>query len=257
MAERTMRPGRVHRETVREAGMGSVSVLSVVAGVLCAYGTFALVAALAGGLLDQFNVDTEFRSNDWTGSGAVAGVVSALVLLVAYLFGGYVAGRMARRLGGVHGLAVAVLSLVLGAVAGAVVSGLSDNSDVTRNLRSIGVPTTRDQVSGVAVAAVLVSLGAILVGGFLGGVMGERWHTRLARRAADPDRGPAAEARRRAEREDEERPRRIAQDELVRRELDREDVGLRAERVAAPTSGATSTSDSGWTSPDADHGRGH
>jgi hypothetical protein len=56
--------------------------MRVVAGVMCAYGTFTLVAAVAGALLDRLNVYTEFRSNDWTGSGAVA-LASAIVVLLA------------------------------------------------------------------------------------------------------------------------------------------------------------------------------
>ena len=216
MADNKSRPGRAHKETTREAGFGSMSVISILAGTLCAYGGFALVAALAGALLNRADVDTEFRTNDWTGSGAVAALVSALVLLLAYLFGGYVAGRMARRRGGLHGLAVAILSLVLGAIIGAVVGGLSDNADVEDNLRSIGVPTTTDQITGVAVAGVLASLAAIIVGAIIGGVLGERWHSKLARRAADPDVGPAAESRGRAGRDDNESAHRREQDEGVR-----------------------------------------
>ena len=151
------RPGKAHKEITREAGIGPVSLLSIVAGTFCAYGAFSLLAALAGALLTRADVDTEFRTNDWTGSGAVAALASALVLLLAYLFGGYVAGRMARRRGALHGLGVAVLSLLLGAAIGAVVGGLTDNQDVEDNLRSIGVPTTTDQITGVALAGIAAS----------------------------------------------------------------------------------------------------
>jgi hypothetical protein len=62
----------------------------------------------------------------------------------------------------------------------------------------VGIPTTTHQITGVAVAALVVSLAAMLVGSVAGSVQGERWHTKLARRAADPDIGPAADLRRRA-----------------------------------------------------------
>jgi hypothetical protein len=90
-------------------------------------------------------------------------------------------------------------------------------------LRSIGIPTTADQVTDVAVVAVVVSLVAVLVGSLLGGTLGERWHTKLARRVIDPDVGPAAQARARADREEEERLDRIERDESLRRDLDHED----------------------------------
>lgn len=212
------RPGRIHQDTAREAGFGRLSFISVLAGTMCAYGAFAVIAAAVGAVLKEVDVDTDFESNNWTGSGAVASLASALVLLLAYLFGGYVAGRMARRAAILHGVAVFVLSLVLGAVIGAV-AGLSEGDEITENLRSIGVPTTNDQISNVAIVGALVSLLAILVGAVLGALLGERWHTKLARRAADPSVGPAADARARVEKEDQLRDERIGHDEVVRRDL--------------------------------------
>lgn len=209
---------REHIETSQEAGFNRVSLVSLLAGLLTAYGTFAVVAAIAGAVLNANDAETEFRTNDWTGSGAVASLASAVVLLVAYLFGGYVAGRMARRAGVLHGVLVFVASLITGAVVGVVVGVLTDNEDVKDNLRSIGLPTSVDQIEEVAVVGAVVSLIAMLVGSVLGGALGERWHDKLARRAADPSIGPAAEARARDEREDDERRRRIEHDENLRRE---------------------------------------
>ncbi len=209
------RPGHTHLETAREAGLSRFSLVSILAGLVTAYGTFAVFAAIAGAIAEAADADTEFRTNDWTGSGAVAALISAAVLLLAYLFGGYVAGRMARRAGLLHGVLVAVTSLVVGAVVGGVVGALADSAEVERNLRSIGVPTDTDQLTGVAVASVIVSLVAMLAGGALGGLLGERWHTKLAARADDDAYGPAAEARARAEREDEDHDRRIDADPVA------------------------------------------
>ena len=146
-----------------------------------------LIAALAGALLTRADVDTEFRTNDWTGSGAVAALASALVLLLAYLFGGYVAGRMARRRGALHGLAVAVLSLLLGAVIGAVVGGLTDDQDVEDNLRASGSrrPPTRSPGSLAGIAASLAAYRA------------RRDHRGSARRALAHEAGPAGRRPRR------------------------------------------------------------
>ena len=185
----------------------------MLAGVVSAYGVFAIVAAIAGAVLTSIDVNTEFRTNDWTGSGAVAALTSALVLFLAYLFGGYVAGRMARRAGTLHGVMVFVVSLVIGAVAGGVVSTLADSNDVERNLRSIGMPTTTDQITDVALVGIIVSLAAVLVGAVLGGHLGERWHTKLARRVADPEIGTTAEERARLDEEQAERRDRIARDD--------------------------------------------
>lgn len=213
------RARRAHLETTREAGLPRISPISVLAGLVTAYGAFALLASIAGAIANAVDADTEFRTNDWTGSGMVAAAITAVVLFVAYVFGGYVAGRMARRSGMLHGLLVAIASLVVGAIAGGAVRLLSDSADIERNLRSIGVPTDTDQVTSVAVAALVASLVAMLAGGALGGVLGERWHTKLALRAADDNYGPAAEARARAEREDQERQRRLEADPTVNRDV--------------------------------------
>lgn len=212
------RPATNRRAIAHDAGLSGLSLMSVLAGVLTAYGTFAIVAAIVGASISGSGVDTDFRTNDWTGSGAIAAAASAATLLIAYLFGGYVAGRMARRNATLHGIAVFLLSLIAGAAAGAVVSLVGDNDELKSNLQSIGVPTSTDQIKGVAIAGAAVSLAAILIGSVLGAMLGERWHTKLARRAVDPDVGPEAEARERAEREEEERRKRVEHDEAIRRQ---------------------------------------
>src|SRR5688572_15293830 len=84
---------------VREAGVGRISLVSVLAGVLVAYGMFAVVAAVVAAVLDAANVETEFGTYDWEAVSGVGTAALAVSLLVSYLFGGYVAGRMARRSG--------------------------------------------------------------------------------------------------------------------------------------------------------------
>jgi hypothetical protein len=233
----------IHRETAREAGYGALSPLSVLAGVVSAYGAFAIVAAVVGAVMTSIDADTEFRTNDWTSSGAVAALASAVVLFLAYLFGGYVAGRMARRAGVLHGVVVFIVSLMVGAAAGGVVAALDDGGDVERNLRSIGIPTTADQVTDVAIAGAIVSLVAVLLGSVLGGMLGERWHTKLARRAADPDYGPGAAARAEAERADEERAALIERDETVRRDVEAEQIDLRDDDRTAVVASADDDDD--------------
>ena len=186
--------GHERRAVVRDAGLPGISAISILAGIVAAYGTFAIVAAVVGAIAHAADADTEFRSNDWTGSGATALLISAVSLFIAYLFGGYIAGRMARRRGVAHGVAVFVISIIVAALAGWLVRIFTDDADIRRNLRSIGAPTTWDQVSGVAIVGVIVALAAMLVGAILGGGLGDRWHTKLERRAVDPAYGPDDEA---------------------------------------------------------------
>jgi hypothetical protein len=84
---------------VREAGLGKLSLPSVLAGVLVAYGAFAILAALAATAAAAIGLNTELNRNEWAALGTGSAIALAVVLLLAYLFGGYVAGRMARRAG--------------------------------------------------------------------------------------------------------------------------------------------------------------
>lgn len=256
MADQRTTPRRDHVAVAREAGLGRVSLLSVLAGTLTSYGTFAVVAAIVGAVLAAAEVDTDFSTNDWASTGAAGMAATAVALLVAYLFGGYVAGRMARRSGVLHGVAVVVLGLLAAAVAGALVTGLADADDVERNLRSIGVPTTADDWGDVGLAGAIAALVAMVVGGTIGGGMGERWHTKLARRAADPTYGPAADARRRADAADAARDRELlARDDLVGRDAtlaagDRRRDDTSGTTTAGPTAAGTTTAGARSTDDD-------
>src|SRR5687767_6388325 len=101
---RVVESGRDRMELATEAGYPKVSLGSVLAGVLVAYGAFAVIAAAASGILTAAGVDIDSLStNDWREYGLLSGAVAAVSLFLSYVFGGYVAGRMARRAGTLNG----------------------------------------------------------------------------------------------------------------------------------------------------------
>ncbi|HZA81378.1 MAG TPA: hypothetical protein VFC13_07890 [Actinomycetes bacterium] len=174
----------------REAGLGRLSLPSVLAGVLVAYGAFAVLAALVGAAAAAIGLNTNLAGNDWATLGVGSAIAVAIVLLVAYLFGGYVAGRMARRAGLLNGLAVFVLAVVLVAAVAAIAASQADTDAVQANLRSLGIPTTGTEWGKIGTVAGIGSLVAMLVGALVGGVLGERWHSKLTRRAVSGKYGP-------------------------------------------------------------------
>jgi hypothetical protein len=167
----------------REAGVGKLSFISVLAGTLVAYGAFAVLAALVGAAATAIGLTNDLSSNDWARLGTGSAIAGAIVLFVAYLFGGYVAGRMARRAGLLNGLAVFVLAIVLITAVGAIVASLADVDTIGTNLRSLGIPTSGSEWSDIGTLAGIASLAAMLIGALVGGVLGERWHSKLTRRA--------------------------------------------------------------------------
>ncbi len=191
---RAVESGHDRLELATEAGYPKISVGSVLAGVLVSYGAFAILAAVGGGILSAVGVDVRaFSDNDWRELGAPSGAVVALVLFLSYLYGGYVAGRMARRAGAVNGALVFGMGILVAAGVGAAIGSQTGVDGLVDNLRSIGVPTSSEQIRAVGTIAGLAALVAMLLGSILGGIMGERWHGKLLARALDPSVGGSVE----------------------------------------------------------------
>ncbi len=190
--------GRERRELAEDAGFGPFSVTSVLAGVLVAYGAFAILVGLAAAVVGATDGDIDL-TGDWERLGTNGGLVVAVLLLLSYLFGGYVAGRMARRNGLAHGAGVLVLGVVIVAAVAALARSSGGVDAIADNLRSLGLPTTVDEYGQAGTVAGIASLIALVVGSLLGGALGERWHARLFARAVDPNVGAQAAAARQAE----------------------------------------------------------
>lgn len=188
--------GRDRKVFARDAGMGQVSFLSILAGTLVAFASFAILLAIAAAVLAAVGVDTaNLTSNDWRQLGIVGGIVAALLLLVSYFFGGYIAGRMARRAGALNGGLVFLLALLIGVAVALLVGSQTDTEAVAADLRVLGVPTSGSEYGDIGTVAGLAGLVAMLGGAILGGVAGERWHGKLAARALSPEAGPEARVR--------------------------------------------------------------
>jgi hypothetical protein len=175
---------RDRKRLARQAGLGRLSFISALAGVLVAYGAFALLAALVAAVAVAIGLDTELAGNDWATFGRGSAVTVTVVAFVAYLFGGYVAGRMARRAGLVNGLAVFALAVLLVVVVGVIAASQTDTGTIQANLRSLGLPITGAEWARIGTAAGIGTLVGMLVGASIGGVIGERWHSELTRWAA-------------------------------------------------------------------------
>jgi hypothetical protein len=199
-------------ELAREAGWGGVSWRSVLAGVFVAYGVIGACVGITAAVLHPMGLTVDSLSrNDWQQVGLIAGLVTAAVFLGAFTFGGYTAGRMARRAGLRNGVLVAALGVVFLAVVAAVAQLEGATSAIVDRLEGLGAPTDGTTWYGLGVLSGAVALGGMILGGVLGGVRGERWHQRLLVRAANPDIGPNADLRAEAERQ-----RRAAEKALAR-----------------------------------------
>lgn len=115
------------------------------------------------------------------GQAAVAGGLAAILL--AYLVGGYAAGRVARFNGGRNGLGVVLWTVIVGVALGIAGALLEMRFGFAQNLH-LGI-RLRDLALAGAVAAV-PTLILMLLGGLLGGALGTHYHRRVDRAVGVP-----------------------------------------------------------------------
>lgn len=162
---------------------GKPDLLASVVGMLAGLGTLillgALIAAGAGGIDYQLNVLNE--QGDLDEASTVGLVVAALVVFASMLVGGFAAGRMARYRGGMNGLGAGlwlILLVALFAGLGAWV-GTEYNAFNRVDLPNWFAQIDVDDLTAVAVIASAVLVVATLAGGYVGGRLGEIYHTRV------------------------------------------------------------------------------
>lgn len=182
----TLETARDRRTLAKEAGYGTTSFLSVLAGMLVALGAVALVMAALGAVGSQLGLDVDgISTSEWRTAGITGAAVAAGVLFLAFLFGGYTAGRMSRRAGTRHGLLVFLLTAVVVAAVAGLAAWLGDTSEVTTALDDNGVPRDADTWSDIGIGAAVAAGMAMLLGSVLGGARGDRWHGRLVTAATE------------------------------------------------------------------------
>ncbi|HSL10782.1 MAG TPA: hypothetical protein VLA82_05665 [Actinomycetota bacterium] len=176
-------------------GAQLVGMLTAVAMTLLLAG---LVAAAVGTVAFETGVDESLNATaDEVSVGSViAGIV---VLAIAFVVGGWAAGRMSRYDGGRNGLMTAVWFLVLGAVLAGLGALAGDEYNVAARVDLLpdwfGTWFDADVAAGAIVSG-LVAIVVILVAGFLGGKLGERFHRRADDMIARHESGAVVHERR-------------------------------------------------------------
>ena len=160
--------------------------MSVIAGLFVAYATAALLVLAGWAVAVWMAVNANMSPTGWRRVGQIGGLGAAVVLLVAFAYGGYSSGRMARRGGLRNGLLVAMLGICLAVGIAFAAGGLGAWGAITREVHRLGAPTTWDEWRSSAFIAGIASLVAVIAGGLIGGRLGERWHLKLVTRARDP-----------------------------------------------------------------------
>ena len=183
------------RALARDAGLGRVSVVSLLGGVAAAFTAFAVLIGTAAAATAAVNFDTDLMSQEWRNVDPPDAAILSVALFLAWLLGGYVAGRMARRAGVSHGFYTWAFGAVLVVGAAAGLNQMGRSGAVVTSFHGLGIPIDIDEWRDLSGLVGLAWALTALAGAAVGGALGERWHTKLLERAADPGVGPAAAAR--------------------------------------------------------------
>ncbi|MGH1522885.1 hypothetical protein ACRAWC_01825 [Leifsonia sp. L25] len=185
---RTLRENVVARERSEFGGMKFGAAFF---GWLTATGMAVILTALVAAAgaavgLGASGGSGNAAANEANKNAATIGFVGAIALVViafvAYYFGGYVAGRMARFDGARQGLAVWIWAIIIAVVVAILTLILGAQYNILGNINGFPrIPLDEGSVTltGVitAVAVAIVSL----AGAVLGGVAGMRFHRRVDR----------------------------------------------------------------------------
>lgn len=176
------------------ARYGGGDLVASFVGMLAGLGTLvflsALIAAGANSIDYQLNViNLEGQLDE---ASIIGLVVAAVVVFVSFLVGGFAAGRMARYDGGLNGLGAGLWLVLLVAIFGALGAwvGAEYNAFNQESLPNWVAQLDVEDLTTLAIVASLVLIAVTLLGGYLGGKMGEIYHREVDAavvRAADKE----------------------------------------------------------------------
>jgi hypothetical protein len=168
--------------SIRER-FGGADLLAGILGMFAALGVLVLLGSLlaagAAGIPFQLNaidIDGNLQEVEVVGS-----IVAILVILASFIVGGMAAGRIARYDGAINGVGAALWFILLVAVFAALGAwvGSEYNAFAAADLPNWFGQVGGDDVTLKAIAAGLAGAVAALLGGYIGGVLGEQYHKRV------------------------------------------------------------------------------
>ena len=155
-------------------------ILALVCGIV-------LLTLLSGIVLAPLSFTLDLQGQEIDTAAIVGLVLIGLSLFLAYFAGGYVAGRLVRFDGGRNGAATVVWGILLGVIFGVfsfLLTGFLPGgiSESLESFRESSILPVANSVVRLGLLGLAIAAGALLLmflGGFLGGSLGTRYHTRI------------------------------------------------------------------------------
>ncbi len=184
-AQRTLTAEEVHLRDRRRwhAGIlrdvrndnGGLDIPASLMGALVAISALGLLGVLATAIFTQVIYDaTSGSSQGWAGVA-----LGALVVFLAFFFGGWTAARAARYSGFVNGIAVVVWVMLIAVSYSALGYALGKNSALLEHMLPNWLTTSDFTITKDAAISGIAGLVVMLLGSLLGSARGAAYHRRL------------------------------------------------------------------------------
>jgi hypothetical protein len=167
-----------------DTARGGVLFGPIITGVLVALGAMFLLSAIIAGVISSLGYADEIQDGESFRVGVAGAAALIVAQLLAYLWGGYTAGRMSRGAGAANGLLVPIAAIALVALVGGIAALLGATTNLNLPFSDTRLPVETDLLIDWGIPVGIASLAAMLVGGAIGGILGVRWHTKLERTVA-------------------------------------------------------------------------
>jgi uncharacterized membrane protein len=162
---------------------GKADLVASVLGMFAAIGTLVFLTALfsAGAAnvepqINLLNVDGTLSEVETVGA-----IAAGVILFVSFLVGGIAAGRMSRYDGGMNGMGTALWFLLLVAVFAALGAWVGEeyNAFALANLPNWAAQVDVEEITTAAIIASAVAVVVTLLGGYLGGRIGDSYNRKV------------------------------------------------------------------------------
>ena len=195
---RTAPAGMVTSVPAQREAYGGIKIGAAFFGWLAAMGMAFLLTALLAAAGTAVSVATgtdpaeaasrgvqNVQTIGWAGAA-----VLAVLVLISYYSGGYVAGRMARFSGARQGFGVWLWALAAAIVVAVVATVAGNKYDVMSQLNGFPrIPVKQGDLTTAGIVALVLVAVTSLVGAILGGMAGMGYHRRVDRAGAVEDVG--------------------------------------------------------------------
>ncbi|HZU11997.1 MAG TPA: hypothetical protein VFB58_04085 [Chloroflexota bacterium] len=179
---RSVRSIRTERHQALEAAYGGIhwgaDFLGFAVATFFTVVFFGIVGAIVGTVGYQMGAPVPHVGGPVTGTTAslgLAGLIGGLIaLFLAYLLGGYAAGRMVHFSGALNGLGVVIWTVIVAIILGIAGSVIGANRFNVGSQLNLHINTATLTTAGII--SLVVTLIVMILGAVLGGTLGARYH---------------------------------------------------------------------------------